>query len=188
MLIMKAIEKKEPIYPFIVLTSIINHSEHGFFVPSIQSGSCNSGMLKNYLDLYMKYSTEIKSINPDRDTLYEWCESNGVNKIVMTNILNSIKNICHVLSYEHKMVLGLFDTNNLIQKAIPYLLDIYVGFVYKQVDKHIHHYSNDISVVKIVNNESDYPENIISFKSVKPALKTIDNMDTITFYLGFNIS
>lgn len=191
LLIMKAIENKEPLYPFIVLASIITHSENGFYIPMLHNRSAKSGMLKEYLDVFIKYSKELKSINPDRDALYDWCDAEQVNKIKITNILNSIKNICHVISYEHKITLGLFDTNNLIQKAIPYLLEIYVGFVYKQVDKHVHHYSNEISIVKIDNSESDYPENVISFKSVKPAYKnrkTSGSMDTITFYLGFNIS
>jgi hypothetical protein len=188
LLIMKAIEKKEPVYPFIVLASIINHSEYGFFIPSVQKGCCNSGMLKKYLDVFVKYSKEIRSINPDRDALNDWCDKESVSKVIMNNILNSIRNISHTISSDQKILLGLFDSNNLIQRSIPYLLDIYIGFVYKQVDRHVHHYSNDTTVVKIINHESDYPQNVISFKSVKPAYKSKDNMDTITFYLGFNIS
>lgn len=187
LLIMKAIENNEPVYPFIVLATIINYAEDGMFKSRVES---NSGMLKTYLDIFLKYSKEIKNINPDNEELKNWCNENNVILNVMQNILNSIKHICHIIALKQKIVLGLFDSNNLIQKAIPHLLDIYVGFVFKQVNKHMHHYSNEITVVKIANSESDYPDNVISFKSVKPGYKNKEksSMDTIVYYLGFNIS
>lgn len=182
LLILKAYEEKQSVYAFIVLAAIINHSENGFFV---HKKSC-SGMIKHYLDAYIKYSKEIKSINPDTDVLNDWCDRENIKKDVFYNIISSIKKVCNIMSLQTKITLGLFDTDKLIQLAIPYLLEIYVGYVYKQIDKHMHHYSNDFTVIKIFNSESDYPDNIISFKNIKPNYKS-GNMDTANFYIGFNL-
>lgn len=183
LLINKAIEKKIIIFPIIVAAVIINHASNMFF----REKKSYSGMLKSYLDVWIMYSEEIKTLSADKDKIFEWAENKYLNKHVFYNIVSSVKKICENLANKDYIVeLGLFDTNKLIQIVMPLLLEVYSGYVFEETEKHIHHYSNFNSKksVKIINNEIKYPEKIISFKMNNRKHK--EELNTVIFYLGFN--
>ena len=185
LLIMKAIKSGLPIYPFIVMACIINYSENGFY----KEKHSYPGMLKSYLDTWIKYSKEKQTISIEKEDLFVWAEQNNLNKYVFYNIVNEVKRICDIVSNGgHNLELGLFNTDNLIQAAMPHLLEAYGGYVFEEIEKHSHHYSNGKNISKIANNESKYPKNVISFKSTKPSYdkRKSSSMDLIVFYLGFN--
>jgi hypothetical protein len=170
MLIYKAsMSKKIPLFPVIVLASIIHNSEVFFYSKKYYG----ENMLLSYLKEWCVFADEIKNLNIRKDELDKWSFSRGINKNVFANILMDVKRIYELLSPE----LGIFSPENLLTASKDIMMEVYKEYVYTIENKHAKIYSNGKTPAKLEYYGKDTPDRVISFRRVK------GDMDKITFYL-----
>jgi len=107
MIMKEWVDKEFPLFPLIVLFSFISTNTYIF-------KNSNESLVDTYLNLWDKFAQEIKSINPSKHELSEWCYENNLNLNGFEQLLKKIKEIYENLREYYKIDIGRFDTKNFV--------------------------------------------------------------------------
>ena len=165
--------KNIPLFPFIVLTSILN-------MPPFINGN-KEDPLVFYLDKWIDFAKEFKHLFVDKEEIKDWCRLNNLDFRIFNNILNKVIEVYDALIKRYDVEIGMFNVENLMKKSIKFLEKVYKEYVFHRKDKINNIYTNKQEEVKLNKPEGfRYPDQVISFYQNRNNKK--GELNSIVFY------
>lgn len=175
--------KKLPLFPALILAVIIDQCKNNLlYTPTVENDknepvgrkmSKNEKTIITYMDIFLSFISTFKDIEVEKEKIQKWCQENFVHantfNFLITKLKETIKYYRKFLNFE----LALYESKNVLKKALPLLCFNYSENIYKSHDKinHIYHDNKgETSVLdkhRFDNGSFFFPEKFISLYQIE---------------------
>ena len=187
--------EKLPLFPGLVLATIIDQNKQNLlYYPSVENdqndpvGSKNPEKMKIlpfYMEIFRKFFAEFNDLATEKSRIDKWCQVNCIQAIPFNFLIQQLIASVNFYRKIYNFDLGLYETENVISKAMPILCFNYAEKIYESHDKinHIYHDKEGNTAVldkkRFRHDYFFYPERFISLYQ----LNNNYGHDIVLFYI-----
>tara|TARA_R110001632_G_scaffold32520_3_gene84071 strand:- start:331 stop:2094 length:1764 start_codon:yes stop_codon:yes gene_type:complete len=175
-------KKKLPLFPALILAVIIDQCKNNLlYTPTVENDkngakmtkwSKNDKMVTIYMDIFLSFISVFKDIETPEDKIHIWCQENSIHTNTFKFLITKLKETINYFRKLYNFELALYKSENVIDKAMPFICFNYSEKLYKSHDKinHIYHDNKGNSSIldkkRFDNGHFFFPEKFISLYEI----------------------
>lgn len=168
--------KKLPLFPAIVLAVIIDQCKNNLvYIPlllenKVKDKKINKGEenIITYMNFILSFISTFKDIDVEKEKIENWCQKNSIHINTFIFLIVKLKEAIYYCRKFLNFDLGLYESKNVLKKALPLLCSCYSEKIYSSHDKinHIYHDNKGVTAIldkhRFTNGNFIFPEKFIS--------------------------
>jgi len=187
--------KKLPLFPALILAVIIDQNKYNLlYTPTVENDKNEAKSEKKrknvktmvvYMDIFLSFMSTFKDLETEKINIQKWCQENSIQANSLNFLITKLKEAVNYYRKFYNFELALYESENVLKKAIPFLCNSYSENIYTSHDKinHIYHDNKGNTAVldkkRFDSGNFFFPEKFISLYQIN----TNQGHDIILFYI-----
>lgn len=188
------LEKEKPLFPVLLLISIIETNQPVFYGKNINEKYKSTDTLTSILKVFLDIIQKFKKINLTDNEIKVYCKENDLNYITVDSVFSKIRNISNNLEEEKDLDISIFDINEFLKELVIFCEKIYFKETFRVINRSKSLYSNGMDEIcsldsfKFRNPELKEPSKLITliFTNVKKDKDPKKNKKLISLFITVN--